>query len=165
MPRISTDQLTVLQAVMARLIAEVPTFNASSCFLADDTEPNLSYESNLHAVVTPMGGTFDEEWMVGGGAEQCKEDTGAIITVWSQMKLDRKQRIETSLMNADRGLLPIKKAILKAFTGHDLVDIHGNQLLTALMMPVSAKHRRRANEGKSIGFSLSFSTDFLWDLT
>lgn len=165
MARISTDQSTILEAVVSRITATVDQFTASTCVISEQTEPVSAYEGNLLCCVSPMAGSFPEEWTAGGGAEQCFESSGVIVSVWSRIKLDRVNRTKSALLNEDRGLLPVKKAVLKSLCGHDLLDIHGNQLLASLMAPINSQHQRRSGEGKFIGFSISFSTDFLWNLT
>lgn len=165
MSRISTDQATVLQAVVDRIAATVDQFGTSNCVIAEETEPIAEYEGNLLCCVSPMAGKFPEDWTIGGGAEQCHEETGVIISVWSRIQLDRKNRTKAALLKEHRGLLPIKKAVLKSLCGHDLADSDGNNLLTSLMAPLNSKHQRRTGDGKFIGFALSFSTDFLWDLS
>lgn len=165
MPWVETDFNDVLEAVMRRLIDQVEGFTASNCVISDETEPSTPFSGNVMCFVSPMGGEFDAEWLVGGGEHQCKENTGVLISVWTQMKLDPKQRTEQALTNRSRGLVVFKKRILKALTGHRLLDESGNELLTDLMAPRSSVHVRKSEESKSVGFSLSFSTDFLWNLT
>lgn len=162
---ISTDQATVLQAVVTRIAATVDQFSLTNCVITEETEPEEAYEGSLICCVSPMAGTFPEDWAIGGGAEQCHEQSGVILSVWSRIHLDRKNRTKAALLKEHRGLLPIKKAILKALCGHDLTDDNGNALLTSIMAPINSKHQRRSGDGNLIGFSLSFSTDFLWDLT
>lgn len=163
---VSTDQATVLQAVITRLIAQIDLLNEWNCVIPeDDDEPELPRQSNVIVHVSPMGGTFDDEWFVGGAEHQCHEHTGVVVTVWSQIKLDASQRKTHALLEANRGLMPWKLRILKALTGHRLLDSDGNELLTELLAPRNSQFPRRTHDGKCVGVSISFSIDFLWDLT
>lgn len=162
---VATDFTDILEAVKTRLIAEVEGFTESNCIVSDEDQPAQPLSGNVMSFVSPMGGDFDAEWLAGGAENQCKENTGVLVSVWTQMKLDPKQRIEQVLTNRTRGLILFKKRILKALTGHRLLNSDGNELLTELMAPRNSVHMRRSDDGKSAGFSLSFSTDFLWDLT
>lgn len=159
-----TDHATVLQAVVDRLRYEVSELSAENlCFLSMKPTPRTDVRQNLYATVCPMGGTFDPEMFSGAGAAGICEKTGVIVTVFSQMKLDRADSDEIMLLHDARGLLKLKQRILKALSDHDLLGADGNPLLLEAMAPLSSGHPRDNNE--SVGeFSLSFSTDFIWDL-
>lgn len=159
-----TDQATVLQAVVDRLRDQVSELRGENlCFLSMKPTPRTEVRQNIYATVCPMGGTYDPEMFAGAGAAGVWEKTGVIVTVFSRMQLDRSDGDELMLLHDTRGLLKLKKLILKALSDHDLLGADGNPLLLEAMAPLSSGHPRDNNE--SVGeFSLSFSTDFIWDL-
>ena len=111
-----------------------------------------------------MSGQFDSEMFAGAGAAGTAEKSGVIVTVFSQMKLDRSDSDESMLLHESRGLLGLKKVILKALSAHSLVDHSGHQILLNLMEPMNSGHPR--DDGDAVGeFSVVFATDFVWDLS
>jgi hypothetical protein len=166
MARIPTTQSTVLERVVARIIEAVPPLNATTCFLSLDPEPDQRLSQNLFCTVSPMGGEFDQGALAGGGFHTPFENSGVIVSVWSAMALDRPEHAAKVLNDATRGLLRIKRKLLRALTGHDLLDADGNGILIDLMAPLQAQHPRAGSSHEKLtGFSLTFSTNFEWDLS
>ena len=162
----NTDQSTIINAVLKRLITEVAELNESNCVIPeDDDSPQIPRQSSILVAVSPMGGQFDDGWFEGGAADQCHEHSGVLVTVWSQIKLDTPGRRTSAMLEINRGLMPWKKKILKALAGHRLLDDNGNELLTELMAPRDSRFPRRSSDGECVGVAISFATDFLWDLT
>jgi hypothetical protein len=158
-----TTQVTVLQAIVERLRSQVAQLSSeSTCFLSMDPEPCHEERQNLYATVAPMSGRFDDE--IFDGSAYANELAGVVITVWSMMKLDRPGGDVRMMTEDARGLLNLKRAILKALKGHDLLDGEGHKILVRPMRPLNAGHPQRHEEEQG-SFSLSFSTDFIWDLT
>lgn len=159
-----TDQATVLQAVVDRIRDQVPRLGAANtCFISMKPEPRTDVRQSIYCTVCPMSGDYDQEMFAGSGAQGVIEHSGVIVTVFSQMKLDRADADEQMLLHLDRGLLRLKGQILKALAGHSLVNGLNQQLLLQPMAPLNSGYPRDA--GDSAGeFSLSFSTDFRWDL-
>lgn len=166
MPRIPTDQVTVLTAVVGRLIDQVSEFNPANCFLSLETEPDFRLSHPLCCLVSPMGGQFEHDVFVGGGMDAVIEDSGVIVSVWSNLKRDQRGHAGRVLADQSRGLLILKGRILAALAGHDLADGDGNQLLVNLMAPRQSQHPQTGVQVDQLtGFSLMFATDFEWDLT
>lgn len=162
---IPTDQVTVLLAVVARIRDQVPLLSQeNNCFLSMSMDPIGEQRQDIYATVAPMSGRFDHEMFVGAGDAGACEQTGVIITVFSQMRLDRPSQDLQMLTQESRGLLLLKKQILKALAGHDLQDSSGNRILRDRIEPLNASHPQRYDESEGT-FSLSFATNFVWDLS
>lgn len=164
-----TDQVDVLQAVVSRLIREVDKFTDTNCFLTAEPpdEPPANVRNNLFCTVSPTNGQFDQGVHEGGGINTTFEDAGVEIVIFNAVKLDRVGHDSALLTEASRGLLVLKKQILKALSGHDLQDGNGEEILINLMAPLLSKNPRssKGKEGAVGDLSLQFSTDFEWDLT
>jgi len=171
MPR-ETDQVTVLEAVLLRLKDRMPdVFTDKTLFLtaAPPDEPPENVRDNLFATVSPINGSFDQGVHVGAGIHGTIEETGVIVVVFNAIKLDRVQHDAEMLTNSARGLLSLKRRILAALSGHDLLDDDDEPLLANLMAPLQSQAPRSMwQDGKrprSVGdLALAFSTDFLWSL-
>lgn len=159
---VSTDQVTVLNAVVALLKASVPELSGdNTCFLSLHTDPIENQRQNIYATVAPMSGQYDEPLFAGMGV--AVEHSGVIVTVFSQMRLDRPDGDTSMLTDQTRGLLPLKQSVLKALNGAMLQDPNSNNILLSAMRPVNSSHPSRADE-KLGTFSLAFTTDFQWNL-
>jgi hypothetical protein len=163
----ATSQVTVLNAVVDRLISEIPTLTESTCFLSLEAEPTIEIQSNLFVTVCPIGAGFDNSTFDGMAYDGVLENSGVIVSAWSAMRLDRNEHARAVLTDDSRGLLILKQKILKALSGIMLTDPDdGHSLLTALCQPINSNHPQRAPFGeKHVGFSLTFATPFYWDLT
>lgn len=166
MPCRKTTQTEVLERVRARLLAAIKQLQDPTCYLSLDPEPDEQVKGDLFVSLAPMGGVFDQEWLTGAGQEGCREQSGVIVSVWSRVMLDKFQSAKAALTDADRGLLPWKHRILASLTDHDLLDASGNPILTDRMQPVTSDHPKQAMYRQGMtGFSLAFSTNFIWDLS
>ncbi len=162
---VPTDQATVLQAVVDRIQAQVPDLDADNrCFISMKPEPRTDVRQSIYCTVCPMSGDYDQEMFAGAGADGVVEHSGVIVTVFSQMKLDRSDADASMLLHADRGLLKLKGLILKALAGHSLANSSNEMILLQPMAPINSGYPRDASENAG-EFSLSFSTDFRWDLS
>lgn len=163
--RVDTDQADILDAVVARLINQIDRLNDKTCFpTMDDKEPPYKPADEVFVAVCPTGGTFPEEFTDGGGAHQCTEYSGVIVTIWSRIHTDRAGRDREALANFTRGLFRLKKLILKALCSHDLT-FNGDWILRNMIAPkISGPPDRVGEEGLS-KIPINFSTDFDWNLT
>lgn len=162
---IPTTQTAVLSAVVTRLHAQVSELgNESVCFVSDYPYPPPNVASDLFATVSPVDGQFDEDIQVGAGNNSLIEYAGIVVTVFSRMKLDRAGKTESLLQDADRGLLPIKRKILKALASHRLLS-GSDELLTSYLHALKSSAPRYDPDLKMGVMSLFFKTDFEWDLT
>lgn len=162
---ISTTQTDVLSAVVTRLRAEVTELaNESTCFVSDYPYPPPNVANDLFATVSPVDGRFDEAQQIGAGNESVIEETGIVVTVFSRVKLDRVGKTEFLLQDATRGLLPLKRKILKALASHRLVNDDDEELLVNYMHAMQGSAPRFDPDLKLGVMSLHFKTDFEWDL-
>lgn len=164
---IPTDHATVLQAVVDRLIDQLPDlgFSERTCFLAPDREiiePNRS--GKICCTVTSMDSQFGDEALTGGAENVCIEHSGVVVTPHTAIKLDAVERLDAVLKDTTRGLLVMKKRILKALTGHRLQDPDGNELLVNLPHPLHASRTAYNSVTGLAWLSVTFSTDFEWAL-
>ena len=166
----ATDHGTVLEAVVTRLIDQISELTTKTCFIAteppDDIPPNV--RDNLVCVVSPTDSRFDLGVHDGAGADGTFEYAGVMLTIFSSMKLDRVGHDESLLLDVKRGLYVVKKSILKALSGHNLLDANDNTLLVNWMAPLSCESPRAARDNKhglTGSFAIVFSTDFDWDLS
>lgn len=163
----ATDQSTVLNAILARIQDQVTEFSAgNTCFLVIDPEQfEPSERQELCLTVAPNSGDYDQEVFTGAGEDGLIEQSGFTVTVWSKIKLDRHDQSTYALNNASRGLLPLKKKLLKCLTNWMPTDgTSGAPLLTEFIAPVSAGYPVSATKGL-VTLSLSFSSNWLWDLS
>lgn len=162
-----TDQGAVLLAIRDRLIDQLaPDFNNSTCYLSMKPVPPVTPSSvhNIFCTIAPDNGTFNEGVFEGAGEDHVEEDGGVIISVFSRIKTDRVEHATEALTNATRGLLSVwKKRVLKAISGQNLQDADGNEIFDNLPMPRISNIPNLADD-ELVGFSLSFDTDFDWDL-
>lgn len=163
MARIATNQSTVVQSVVTRLIAQVTDFTAPNCYEVAEPEPTVERSHNLFCQVSVGDGRFNDEAIIGGGINEVFEHSTVWVTLFSRLKLDQAQHAKQTLYDTSRGLLVLKGAILKALSGHDLMDTGGNQILIGYMAPLSSARPVKEWEGFS-SISVAFSTDFEWDL-
>lgn len=162
---IATNQVDVLAAVVTRLKAAVSELDGDSlCYVSDYPAPPEQAINDLFATVSPSDGTFDVDLQEGAAANDVREYAGVLVTVFSKMKLDRHGRTDSLLSDATRGLLPLKRKILKALAGHRLQDGSGNDLTVNYLFAQKASAPRWDADAKLGVMSLYFSTDFLWDL-
>ncbi len=158
-----TTQTAILQAVAARIRSQVTRLDGENlCFLSMHPQPAHEMRQPLYATVAPMSGRYDDEIFDGSG--DTLEKSGVVITVWNDVKLDRQGGDERSLTDESRGLLTLKRLILKALSEHTLLDANSNKILKEPMRPINSGHPNR-NDEEHGSFSVSFSTDFVWDLS
>lgn len=163
---IPTTQVTVLERVIARIINQLPQdFGTKNCFLTlDPLPPKLRTHPQLCCTVSPMGGMY--EGVEGGGHNQVFELSGVIVGVWSAMVLDEDGHAEAVLNHQAKGLLRIKRRLLKSLAGHNLVDENGDAILISFMAPKESQHPQEMRPLREFtGFTLYFSTEFEWDLS
>lgn len=166
---VPTDQATVLQAVVTRLIARLTAYelNTSNCFLSVESEiEEIPRSHNLGVTVCALESSFSDSALTGAGEALCIEEAGVVITPHTAIKLDRSGDISQILTNATRGLLGMKKAILKAMKTSDrLQDATPNELLVNLMHPLHGSRPIYNPQTGLARLSVTFSTDFQWDLS
>lgn len=164
MARIATTQSTVLARVVARLIAEIDELSESNCYEVAEPEPTVERSHNLFCQVSIGDGRYDESAIDGAGFNQVMESGLVWVTIFSRMKLDQAQHAKQALYDASRGLLTLKKSVLAALSGHDLVTEGGDSILVNYMSPTSST-RPLKDWDKFSTVAVAFTTDFEWNLT
>lgn len=160
--RVNTTQIAVLQAVVARLQAAL-TLSDLQCFLSVHAEPNATVDQNLWITVSPEMGHFDDDLFAGAGRNAVAENTWAVITIFSEPRLDRTGRDDVLLADPVVGVLSMKHRAINALTGFDPVNGDSNFILMEPMSPTNSP--KPLSDRKKIGdVQLWFSTNFTWDI-
>lgn len=155
--------MDVLQAVVTRLQTAVPQLNGDNrCFVSMSPEPEAEQRQNLYATVCPMSGRYDDAVWAGSGVAE--ELSGVVVTVFSNIKLGRPGDDASSLGASERGLLVVKRAVLKALNAYVLLNANAEQIISRPMKPLGSGHPQ-FQETDIGSISLNFSTDFVWDLS
>lgn len=165
-PSVATTQTEVLETIIGLLQAAIKEFNKPNvCFLTLQIEPQAEVRQNIFCTVCPNSGEFDQSVEGGAGDDGILEMTGVTVTAFSEINLDRKDEEISMLTHEDRGLLRLKQKILKCLAGKMLRNAAGDAILTATIAPVSSGFPAASDSGKHGRVSVSFSTNFEWDLT
>lgn len=161
MGRVPTDQLTLLNAVVAQLVDQL-SLNAETCFISDDPVPEY-WPGDPTITVTTVDGTFPEGFLAGGGVNTAAEYTGIAVNVFTRNMLDEAGHAQQITAT----LLTLKLQVLKALTMFDPTNDDGNNILRNLMAPErSVRIQETEIDGnRAHFFSLVFTTDFDWDLS
>lgn len=162
MARIDVQEADVLLAFRERLKSEL-ALPENRCYLT--TEPEAPPK-------IPRGGDYfvsialgDSQFVTDNQApEQISEENTVIVTFYTRVQLDTPDAGERVLLLAARGLLPIKRKILKALVGHDLALPTGETFLRQLLFATHAA-RPRYDAQEAIAYqSISFAVDYDVDL-
>lgn len=166
MTRIDTTQDTILTQIVARL-RDVLDLPAHRCYetLEPLTDPPVPKGGEYFLTVSPGDGHFDEGMQAGGGAAQLMERSSVSVTAYAKIALDPGDQATEILHEVSRGMLPIKKGILRALVGHDLQDEDDNYLLRSQLYALQSWRPRYLPDAKIAMIAVGFGTDFDWDLT
>lgn len=161
-----SEQAEVLAALVKLLIDKIPALSTKSCFLTVLPVPPHLPSDNLMVTVSPNGGTFPEEFTAGGGEFQCTEDTSAIITILSRFQANRPGHEQALLSDQARGMLRMKKLILKAVTGKNLTStVDANLVLRNLMAPRQSSTPEYVGDEQLAQIGITVSLMYDWALT
>lgn len=165
----STDQKTVLLAIVKKLRASITEFEQENlCFVSDKEWPTVALHENLFCTVCPKSAEFEDGLIIGGGMDGVKEIGVFAVSVWSRISTDQLEHSEHAFLDDERGILPLKKAVLKALAGQQLYSDPDNtlQLLTEYLRPSHVTHQPIAeSEDDFSSFSIIFIGPFYWDLS
>ena len=143
MTRSDVSQIDVLEAIVTRL-QEVLVLNDRQCYpvaRAQDV-PGMPPGGDYWLTVAPGGGSFEPGEQVpavpvsasGPGLPgNVTEDTTATVSIYTRVKLDSTGHDRFLLLDEARGLLSIKRLVLGALVGHDLLNPDGNPFLRNLL--------------------------------
>jgi hypothetical protein len=167
MARIDVDQAVVLERIVARLRSAL-SLNERQVYetLSPDFLPRIPTGGDFFVAVSPLDGTFIDGEQV---EDNITEEWGVAVTAYTRIRLDSTDRDEKMLRDASRGLLTIKKRILRALVGQDLKTDEGSEFLRDLLF---ARHCRQPDaaeipDGKiPVGrITLEFGVHFDWELS
>lgn len=163
----ATDQVTVLEGIVKQITQNVTALGSYvNCFVSDDPEPSEEIQDNLFCTVTVYGGAFDDAPFVGGGPYGVNEASRFLVTIWSRIETDMQERSYNAATDADRGLLVLKKQVLKALAGQQLYDAQGNPILLEAIRPIqSLNPPGRSASGDFSSLGIVFEAQFSWDLS
>lgn len=120
--------------------------------------------------VSYSDGDTDRPMFDGGGDGQLVETVYLTVTGYSRIKTDPTGNDSHLLLDATRGLLPIKKKIMQALAGQDPKDRDNAPFLRGHLQPVHATAPSIMTDGDTnkIYFGMiavTFEIMFDWDLT
>lgn len=173
-PTKPTTQDVILIAIKQRLTEGLPSvFNADNVRLTLDPDPpSTSKSPPVVGTITPLNGTFPDEFGGEGGDEVLIEQSGVLIAIWSRQNTDQTGKADEILLglgsDKTRSMLRLKREMLRLFAGHMLKDpSDGQPILTAHMQPTYANTPRFDNDdrvGRYADVAVGFTTEFLWNL-
>lgn len=165
----ATDQATLLGAIVLKLSKDIPSFSTeATCLISDEPWPSVEVNDNVFCTVCPLSDTFTPDDTVGGSDQGVIEVSSFRVTVWSRIALDQLEREGSAFLDAERGLLPLKKAVLRCLAGKQIFsDYPANEvpLLIEYCRPVSAHHPpSKQHHDDFSSFGITFEAPFYWDL-
>jgi len=166
MSRIDVTQDAVLQSILTGLQTAL-SLSDRQCFevARPSDAPALPPGGDFFCTVAFGDGRFPPDEQVPGNIT---EETDITVSVYNRIREDSTGHDTYLLRDAARGLLPIKKRVLAALVGDDLVDDSGNTFLRQWCHVVSS-HIDILQVGKeSLNYGLLqlvFGISWDWDLT
>ncbi len=166
-----TSQSFVLQQIVARLRAAL-SLDERSCYvsLSRWLSPKLAgYGGPYWIVVVPGEGRYDESYPAGGGAQQILERAQVEVAACTRIRLDQAEHADALFTDTTRGLLELKRQILQALAGHDLLgqDLGGGEyarILTQYLAPVAAGPAEYDPGSGIATLGVTFTVEFSWQL-
>ena len=157
-------QQEVLEGFVTLLQAEFTDWDSSAIYWTDTENSETSTNLSRFITVYAGGGTFNQGALGGGVVD---EDAIIAVKIWHRSELDSIGRSPESLFQADDGLMPIKRRVLKALTNKMLIGGDSMQIATETIKPQSAGEPSTAasSDGNLDSLALSFAVTFEWDLS
>lgn len=140
--RVDIQEVDVYTSILTRLRSQLG-LNTSNCSLSispDDGDVVTPTGGNYFLNVGPGGGEFPADAQEGGGDSQCTENLTVLVAIYTKIRTDSVTEDTQTLTEATRGLLAIKRKVLKALVGFDLLDAAGHSFLRKLVL---ASHTMR----------------------
>lgn len=161
-----TEQAAVLDALVARLIDQIPALSTKNCFLSILEDPPNYASDNVFLTVAPSAGIFPDEFQDGGGEHQCTEETGAVISIFSRFQANRPGHERALLSDFARGILRMKRLVLKALVGQNLTSTDdANYVLRDFIKAKKSSFPAYVGQEQLVKVAIEFSTVFDWNLT
>ena len=158
---------TVLASVVSWLRSAL-NFQPEQCYEVANPDEIPSVPIAGHWWCTVAGG--DGQFVEGNqDASQCSEQTEVIVTAYTRIQTDMTDHAENLLHDPARGCFEMKRRLLKALCGVQLVTPSGDLFLRQSVWasrsspPRNGKH---SETGEFIGMiQLAFRIEFDWDLS
>ena len=167
MARINITQADVFQSILTRLQTALG-LNDRQCFAVARPQdaPPIPPGGDYFATVAFGNGSFPDGEQT---PANITEDTQAIVTVYNRLRTDSTNQDAYLLMDATRGLMPLKKLVLAALVGQDLTN-KANQTFLRQWCHVTRSSIDIVKLGDGDGMpygqlQLDFGISFDWDLT
>lgn len=175
--RVDIDESAVLIAFNAAIRGGVTlpdggSLDEKTCFLSFYSEP-VKFPDLTFITVSPGAGIFPEQFQVGGGQHQCTEEMEIDVTIWNYHGPNQYGHDATKLVDAARGIFPLKNKILRAIVAADLqanypLGTGGTQpFLRDLVLAVRTskpEHVRTENGNSYVQLIITFKVVFDHDL-
>lgn len=168
MARVDTEQAAALASILAKLRTFL-SLDERSCWPTlqppDRVAETDVYPGGDFFVTVAIGpGQFDESLQVGGGRHQVTEDTQIMVTGYTRIKLDSRDRDERILLDPSRGLYAIKRRLMDALADEDL-EVEADKFLRELL-PITGASEPQYDAANGIGWiSIYVGLSFDWNLT
>ncbi len=159
----------LLNAVIARLVQQIPECQTSNTFLCMDAWDVPGPSSGRYIVaVAPLAGSFPEGNTVGGGEEDLRVQTGFDVVIHSALVLDQPKRETAFFTDQAKGVIQMMTAVLRALTNWTPVDSNGSHLVADAIAPTTFSFGRKkgSKTGARLGSAgIEWHLSFDWDLS
>jgi len=163
--RIDVTQSAVLDRLVEFLRAELP-LEERSCYLAIEplSPPVIPKSGDYFVTVSPGPGNFVEGEQV---PVNVTEEWSITVTAYTRVRLDSTDHHRQLMLNASRGLIILKRRLLKALVGVDLaIEANGTEGFLRNYLYAKSATQPQWDEKKGIAWiGVDFGVDFDWDLT
>jgi hypothetical protein len=163
--RWDTLQATVFDSFLKKLRTSL-SLSTSQCYpTLDPSQPVIPPGGDYWLSVAPGDSTFPPGEQV---PTNITEEWSLIVTIYNRMRLDPAGRDTALLTDPTRGLWALKRQVMAALVGEDLVDVGGAAFLRQLVFITRASRGEIIQQdAKGIAVAtmhLEFGVSFDWDL-
>ena len=162
MDKVDVTQGDLSTAIVARLQTALG-LNDRNCFetIAPD-QPNMVPGGDFFVTVSPGGGQFEQGEQ---SAPNVTEYTDVVVTAYTRIRTDSTGHDQQLLQDLKRGLLTLKRMLLKALVGQWLNPAYNLRQSVYARGSEAPKVLQDAHAGTLLGaISVTFGVDFDWDL-
>jgi hypothetical protein len=149
----------ILIAVRKRVAEVCADGNHDAVYIAIDPDAVSPPPSgaNFFYVVSPLAGTFDESYLMGGGQMQATVESGILVTIYSTVQLDEGQKHGAFLTDLSLSLVERWRHLLAAMTDWT-PELNDVQMTRDPFLPSGFEFRKRTRALASVeqAFRLCF---------
>ena len=121
-----SDEIEVMEAIRDRLRYKMPdTMTPKTCFICAEPVPDLQPSGDLTLTIFNAGTQYVEGTYMGAGANALDNELTVMLTLIVRCGLDTPPKTEDALVHDQRGLLRLRKQILKALLVSDSQSCEG----------------------------------------